>query len=284
MVITVQCPSCSTVFPVDSAKVPPRGVHARCSVCGGIFRVEKPAEPAPIPVASAVVPPPAPSGPTAGAAPGGAEAPDPPATTEPPPAPEAPAGPSRSETPREARTPPAEPAGEDWTGFVPPAEAPSTAGRGEDDDWAIVRDEEIDPRSVPIEPVGTVEESVAEASRDPRLGVRDEGFEVQRTLEPPLPPLDDPGPSSVGAFTFGRRDPKEKARRLARVLVSDMIMYNPERHARALAGGTLKADFEEEIAKSWKEYVEQVGDQMAEATDFWTEALNDVLAKGRRIF
>ena len=44
----------------------------------------------------------------------------------------------------------------------------------------------------------------------------------------------------VGAFTFGKRDPKDKARRLARVLVSDMIMYNPERHERALASGTLE--------------------------------------------
>ena len=39
------------------------------------------------------------------------------------------------------------------------------------------------------------------------------------------------------AFSFGRRDPHDKARRLARVLVSDMIMYNPERHSRAIAAG-----------------------------------------------
>jgi len=90
--------------------------------------------------------------------------------------------------------------------------------------------------------------------------------------------------SPVRAFTFGREDPQEKARRLARVLVSDMIMYNPERHERALGAGTLKEDFADEIEKSWKEYVEQVGQEMAESTTYWVEALNDVLAKGQPLF
>lgn len=99
----------------------------------------------------------------------------------------------------------------------------------------------------------------------------------------PEAPSDD-DTSGVGAFTFGRRDPIDKARRLARVLVSDMIMYNPQRHEQALANGTLKEDFEEEIRKSWKEYVEQVGEEMANEHDFWADALNDVLAKGERVF
>jgi hypothetical protein len=88
----------------------------------------------------------------------------------------------------------------------------------------------------------------------------------------------------VGSFTFGKRDPKDKARRLARVLVSDMTMYNADRHQRALANGTLKQDFEDEIAKSWREYVEQVGEEMATQNPFWADALNDVLAKGQKIF
>jgi len=99
---------------------------------------------------------------------------------------------------------------------------------------------------------------------------------VPGTLERPEEP--------VKAFSFGRRDPADKARRLARVLVSDMIMYNPERHQQALENDTLANDFEEEIKKSWKEYVEQVGEEMARETDYWTEALNDLLAKGEQVF
>jgi hypothetical protein len=93
-------------------------------------------------------------------------------------------------------------------------------------------------------------------------------------------------PAAGGTFRFGKRDPTDKAKRLARVLVSDMIMYNAERHRNALEGGTLAADFEDEIEKSWKEYVEQVGAEIAEGEGrgFWREALNDILAKGESVF
>jgi hypothetical protein len=90
----------------------------------------------------------------------------------------------------------------------------------------------------------------------------------------------------LSGFSFGKRDPKDKAKHLARVLVSDMTMYNADLHESALAKGTLKEDFEEEIDKSWKEYVEQVGAEIAEGAsqEYWRKALNDVLAKGEQVF
>ena len=63
-----------------------------------------------------------------------------------------------------------------------------------------------------------------------------------------------------------------------------MITYNPDRHREALANGTLHADFEEEIRKSWAEYTEQVGQEMAESTTYWFDALNEILAEGRKVF
>jgi hypothetical protein len=42
--------------------------------------------------------------------------------------------------------------------------------------------------------------------------------------------------------------------------------------------------FKEEIDKSWQEYVEQVGQDVASSTPFWTEALNEILAGGKRLF
>lgn len=83
---------------------------------------------------------------------------------------------------------------------------------------------------------------------------------------------------------FLQKDPKQKARRLARALVSDMIVYQPAKRQRALSEGTLKETFDEEIQKSWEEYVEQVGEEMAENTPYWREALNDILAGGQQIF
>jgi hypothetical protein len=83
---------------------------------------------------------------------------------------------------------------------------------------------------------------------------------------------------------FLARDPKQKARRLARALVSDMIVYQPEKRQQALAAGNLKEAFDEEIKKSWDEYVEQVGAELANATDFFKDALNEILAGGQQVF
>ena len=91
------------------------------------------------------------------------------------------------------------------------------------------------------------------------------------------------GPS-VSAPLFGKREPIEKAQRLARVLVSDIILYNPDRHHNATESGRVKEEFEEEIQKSWNEYVEQVGEEMANSTNFFNDALNEILAKGEDLF
>jgi len=80
------------------------------------------------------------------------------------------------------------------------------------------------------------------------------------------------------------QDPKQKARRLARALISDMIVYHPEKRVQGMRDGNLPALFKDEIAKSWKEFVEQVGEEMAKTTPFWTEALNEILAGGQKAF
>jgi hypothetical protein len=83
---------------------------------------------------------------------------------------------------------------------------------------------------------------------------------------------------------FLAQDPRQKARRLARALVSDMIVYQPEKRQQALKAGNVKEAFDEEIKKSWEEYVEQVGEELAKSTPFFTEALNEILAGGQKVF
>lgn len=94
----------------------------------------------------------------------------------------------------------------------------------------------------------------------------------------------DPVPDAPARPAFGKRDPHERAQRLARVLVSDMIAYHPDRHRQSLENGTLADDFEEEIQKSWNEYVEQVGSELADSTDYFKDALNQILARGEPTF
>jgi hypothetical protein len=87
-----------------------------------------------------------------------------------------------------------------------------------------------------------------------------------------------------GAERFGHRDPHERARHLARVLVSDIIAYYPVKYRESFDRGTLQEDFRSEVERSWKEYVDQVGLETAEGTSFFKDALNQVLGKGRHIF
>lgn len=228
MVISVTCPSCSQSFPVDPAKVPAGGVKVRCSSCGGVFRVEKPAAspaPAAMPATAAAAARPAP----------------------PPPPPEESLAEVRLVPPPAPPAPPAPP---------PPPQRPAAAPQPP----------AAPPRAAPPRP----------SAPPPRAA-------------PPSAPPAPAAPAAAapgGTFRFGKRDPTDKAKRLARVLVSDMIMYNAERHRNALENGSLVKDFEDEIDKSWKEFVEQVGAELADGVgrEYWREALNDILAKGDKLF
>jgi hypothetical protein len=83
---------------------------------------------------------------------------------------------------------------------------------------------------------------------------------------------------------FLANDPNQKAKRLARALVSDMIAYHPQKREEGIRTGTLKQIFREEIKKSYEEYVDQVGKEFAETTSHFQDALNEVLAGGKKVF
>jgi hypothetical protein len=63
-----------------------------------------------------------------------------------------------------------------------------------------------------------------------------------------------------------------------------MVAYHPQKREEGVRNGTLKQLFREEIKKSYEEYVEQMGQAFAESTTHFQDALNDVLAGGKKIF
>ena len=75
-----------------------------------------------------------------------------------------------------------------------------------------------------------------------------------------------------------------RAKRLARVLVSDILCYNQEKRDQALADGTLMSVLGDEIKKSWELYKEKVGPELAKSTNYFKEALNEILADGQKVF
>jgi hypothetical protein len=94
------------------------------------------------------------------------------------------------------------------------------------------------------------------------------------TGTPPRPPIN----------PFLANDPNARAKRLARALVSDIATYFPQKRDEGLRDGTLKQLFRDEIKKSYEEYVDQIGREFAESTTHFQEALNDVLAGGKKLF
>ena len=93
-----------------------------------------------------------------------------------------------------------------------------------------------------------------------------------------------PTPSKAPINPFLANDPNQKAKRLARALVSDMVAYHPQKRDEGMRAGTLKQLFREEIKKSYEEYVDQIGKEFAESTSHFQDALNDVLAGGKKVF
>jgi predicted Zn finger-like uncharacterized protein len=223
--MNVQCPNCATTFRVDPAKVPERGVRARCSVCAAVFPVRRGEEAASAearPAVRAEAPAPAP----------------PPAAVVAAPAMAAPAAPA----------PP------------PPAPPPGP------------------PPQVAAQSAATLATPAMPGARppQPRPGM------TTPVPGPAVPPR--PGTGGRPVNPFLSQDPGQKARRLARALVSDMVVYHPAKRRDALKAGTIKESFKEEITKSWEEYVEQVGRELAESTPFFREALNEILGDGKPVF
>jgi predicted Zn finger-like uncharacterized protein len=284
MSYSVICPSCDTSFPIDPDKVPEEGILAQCSMCPEVFGVMRPEEPE---VAQPIEP-------TAAVA-----------TEEPP---------AEVET-SDALVEPEDFVIETAEGILeldtPAVTVPSTLEESTDPFGSreIAFDEPIISPEPVLEDVPVVELEVepasepepdlaAESEPEPDLAAESEPeLDLAPEPEPDLAsePVTDAGPAveeapaeadtpQVAPIQFGRRDPSDKARSLARSLVSDIVAYHKDKHTKSLEAGTLVEDFDEEVQKSWKEYTDQVDPDVVAGSTFFNDALNEILAGGEGVF
>ncbi len=281
--MNVRCPQCDAVYRVDPAKVPERGVRARCAACAYVIAVTLQRGMA--------------------GAPDGAER-----ELQAPPTPTVPQRPSEASDEASqdiASQPPPEPVAQPdpEIGVQSVGQSAAAASPGP----VLVRSEpepapqQQEPKEPPklrysrpfIQPRIEPEPTAADARPSAPVFRPTPGTPPVKTPPVPESPVPTAPPASATAPTveprrhvnpFLSRDPTQKARRLARALVSDIIVYQPKKRQEALEKGTLKEDFADEIKKSWEEYTQQVGEDLANSTDFFTDALNDILAGGRQIF
>ena len=256
--MVVQCSSCLTEFELDPAKVPAAGVRARCSVCSAVITVPAPQVAARDRSAAEHAAPDWPAEHTPAHTPAQSEERAAERDEAKPYAPESPGAPTavanepeRSSVDATAHAAPSEPAAVEPAYAPPPgAAAPasptekSTGATAMESAWSLPKPS-VSPAVAPVE---------ADAG-------------ARRPINP-----------------FLTRDPALRAKRLARALVSDIVAYHPARHAEGLRDGTLKTLFRDEIKKSYEEYVDQVGRDFAGSTTHFQDALNDVLASGKKLF
>lgn len=76
----------------------------------------------------------------------------------------------------------------------------------------------------------------------------------------------------------------ERARRLAKALASDLVLYNQDKVEEGLRNGTLANLLGPEIRRSWDYYCQQIPKHIVESTDHFKEQLNKIVGKGKEIF
>lgn len=83
--------------------------------------------------------------------------------------------------------------------------------------------------------------------------------------------------------------PEEKERhmnaiRQARVIVSDIKLYNGDLVEKAVANNAIVKLIGPFIKDSWKIYKQRVPEDIVESTNYFRDALNEIICNGNKIF
>ena len=241
----IECSACGARYTIADERIPAQGARVRCRKCQAVFQVDK----------TAPSSPPAPSGlPLIPPTPLGAR-------------------------PAEAAPPaPAEPGI-----FAAPFASQENVGAMEVERFAPAFKSAPGTETQPMAPATAPQRtapSAAPASQPAAAG--------------PLPEPAPESPVSANRFSASAGIPPglpeaerlkhERARRLARVLASDIAIYNKEKRDRGVKEGNLVAVLGYEIKKSWEVYKERVTSEMANSTPYFRDALNEMLAEGKKVF
>lgn len=266
--MTVACPDCRSVFRVDPAKVPASGVRARCSVCGGVIAITGGTLPVMVTPASAGVVRAGFATPRDAAVPPQASAGVGPAFAAQGHGMSAAAAHVAPAAPMHSATSPTDPALSAPTPRAPTPAYGMPAHQANSGATAA-------PASAPPRPTGPAIAAVASRTpARPAPAVTPAFAAPAASPDAPRRPIN----------PFLKADPSQRARRLARALVSDLVAYHPQKREEGIRNGTLRQLFREEIKKSYEEYVDQVGRELAESAPHFQEALNEILGGGRKLF
>lgn len=124
----------------------------------------------------------------------------------------------------------------------------------------------------PVVDAEASEESCAADLSVPSPGEMEEQERVRREIR------QDEQVQTVSESGVVREDAHEKARRLARIIVADIALYNQERVEAAVKAGTFSDEFAEEILEGSRLYEQRVPSNVRQGTSYLAQALTDFLA------
>ncbi len=78
-----------------------------------------------------------------------------------------------------------------------------------------------------------------------------------------------------------RTDPHERAQRLARIIVGEIVLYHKDRIVEAIKNDTLFETLERELEEGRRYYEKNVDPSVSVETDYFDRAVVDILVKGQ---
>ena len=274
----VRCPGCQAAYRLEAEQIPAAGLRVRCPGCGNVFRVRG-VESAPAVTLTPAL---------------GIERPER----------------TRPELTRPELTRP------ELTRPEPPSASPQSGSSAQPSQDAALpldleRDNRLPPRAEPHRPLPT--QKVTPRPLSGGIGTtpatppaRRPQWQGERTLElgstgtASAPPRLETAPFKPGMAPAapaprprsGSDVPRptasaaahERARRLARALVSDILVYNQSARDRALQQGNLSSALGGEVNKAWDVYKAKVDADVLRSTSYFKDALNEILADGQIVF
>ncbi|MGB3342223.1 MAG: zinc-ribbon domain-containing protein [bacterium] len=252
----VECSNCHARYNVDESKIPDTGIKVKCHKCQSIIFIQKEKsvpEPIPPELAAAPTPPP-----------------------------EAPAQPPYQAPPVETAVP--------SQTVRDPGEVDLDSEQAGDTSMPQEAEAPAEPKMPMPEPPEPVEPETV--SRPTEAPVPEEPFEesipsetvASFESEPVAPP--EPISTAPPEEELSEDDKKwqKRARRLAKALASDLVLYNQDKVEKGLRDGTLAQLLGSEIRRSWEYYCQQIPKHIVDGTDYFKDQLNKIVGKGKEIF
>jgi predicted Zn finger-like uncharacterized protein len=247
----VECSNCHARYNVDESKIPDTGIKVKCHKCQSIIFIQK-EKSVPEPTAAPTHPP------------------------------EAPAQPSYQAPPTETAVP--------SQTVRDPGEVDLASEQTGDTSIPQEADVPAEPKMPLPEPPEPAEpEMVRPPTEAP---VSEEPFEksmpseTAASFEPEAIAPPEPISTAPPEEELSEDDKKwrERARRLAKALASDLVLYNQDKVEEGLRDGTLAQLLGSEIRRSWEYYCQQIPKHIVDGSDYFKDQLNKIVGKGKEIF